>query len=99
MGYRLKMSAEIYEWLAELRDSDPPTAILAAQALTALADSGDHLGPPLVTTVAPRLPPDELESALDQSYQARLERLRVLAATRWVVLAAAGRCRSRKGYA
>jgi hypothetical protein len=32
MGYRLKMSAEIYEWLAELRDSDPPTAILAAQA-------------------------------------------------------------------
>ena len=22
MGYRLKMSAEIYEWLAELRDSD-----------------------------------------------------------------------------
>ena len=39
MGYRLKMSAEIYEWLAELRDSDPPTAILAAQALTALADS------------------------------------------------------------
>ena len=75
MGYRLKMSAEIYEWLAELRDSDPPTAILAAQALTALADSGDHLGPPLVTTVAPRLPPDELESALDQNYQARLESL------------------------
>ena len=75
MGYRLKMSAEIYEWLAELRDSDPPTAILAAQALTALADSGDHLGLPLVTTVAPRLPPDELESALDQNYQARLESL------------------------
>ena len=45
MGYRLKMSAEIYGWLAELRDSDPPTAILAAQALTALADSGDRLGP------------------------------------------------------
>src|SRR5580704_19626074 len=75
MGYRLKMSAEIYEWLAELRDSDPPTAILAAQALTALADSGDRLGPPLVTAVAPRLPPDELASALDQHYQARLESL------------------------
>ena len=75
MGYRLKMSAEIYDWLAELRDSDPPTAILAAEALTALADSGDHLGPPLVTAVAPRLPPDELASALDQHYQARLESL------------------------
>lgn len=73
MGYRLKMSAEIYDWLAELRDSDPPTAILAAQALTVLADSGDRLGPPLVTAVAPRLSPDELESALDQHYQARLE--------------------------
>jgi hypothetical protein len=75
MGYQLKMSAEIYEWLAELRDSDPPTAILAAQALTALADSGDRLGSPLVTAVAPRLPPDELASALDQHYQARLESL------------------------
>ena len=73
MGYRLKMSAEIYEWLAELRDSDPPTAILAAQALTALADSGDRLGPPLVTAVAPRLSANELESALDQHYQAQLE--------------------------
>ncbi len=75
MGYQLKMSAEIYEWLAELRDSDPPAAVLAAQALTALADSGDRLGPPLVTGVAPRLPPDELGSALDQHYQARLESL------------------------
>jgi hypothetical protein len=75
MGYRLKMSAEIYEWLTELRDSDPPAAVLAAQALTALADSGDRLGPPLVTAVAPRLPPDELESALDQHYQDQLESL------------------------
>jgi len=75
MGYRLKMSAEIYEWLTELRDSDPPAAVLAAQALTALADGGDRLGPPLVTAVAPRLPPDELESALDQHYQDQLESL------------------------
>ena len=75
MGYRLKMSAEIYDWLAELRDSDPPAAALAAQALTALADGGDRLGPPLVTPVARRRPPDELASALDQHYQARLESL------------------------
>jgi hypothetical protein len=78
MGYRLEMSAEIYEWLAELRDSDPPTAILAAQALTTLADSGDRLGPPLVTAVAPRLSSDELESALDQHYQARLESMNAM---------------------
>jgi phage shock protein A len=79
MGYRLKMSAEIYEWLAELRDSDPPTAILAAQALTALADSGDRLGPPLVTAVAAVRPrPDELASALDQHYQDQLESLTLM---------------------
>jgi len=74
MGYRLKMSAEIYDWLAELCDSDPPAAILAAQALAALADGGDRLGPPLVTAVAAgRLRPDELLSAVDRHYQAQLE--------------------------
>jgi hypothetical protein len=73
MGYRLKMSAEIYEWLTELRDSDPPAAALAAQALVALADGGNRLGPPLVIAVAARLSPDDLKSALNQHYQARLE--------------------------
>jgi hypothetical protein len=74
MGYRLQMSAEIYDWLAELRGSDPPAAVLAAQALAALADGGDRLGPPLVTAVAAgRLRPDELLSAMDRHYQARLE--------------------------
>jgi phage shock protein A len=76
MGYRLQMSAEIYDWLAELCDSDPPAAVLAAQALAALADGGDRLGPPLVTAVAtPRPRPDELLSAMDRHYQAGLESL------------------------
>ena len=76
MGYQLKMSAEIYDWLSELRDSDPPTAILAAQALTALADGGDRLGPPLVAAVAAVRPrSDELAPALDQHYQDQLESL------------------------
>jgi hypothetical protein len=74
MGYRLQMSAEIYDWLAELRGSDPAAAVLAAQALAVLAADGDRLGPPLVTAVAAgRLRPDELLSALDRHYQARLE--------------------------
>ena len=74
MGYRLQMSAEIYDWLAELRGSDPSAAVLAAQALAALADGGDRLGPPLVNAVAAgRLRPDELLSALDRHYQALLE--------------------------
>ena len=73
MGYRLQMSAEIRDWLTELRDSDPSTAVLAAQAVAALADAGDRLGPPLVIAVASRLAPDELPSALDRRYQAWLE--------------------------
>jgi hypothetical protein len=73
MGYRLQMSAEIHDWLTGLRDSDPPTAVLAALALAALADAGDRLGPPLVIAVASRLEPDEVPSALDRRYQAWLE--------------------------
>jgi phage shock protein A len=73
MGYRLKMSAEIHDWLADLRDSDPPTAVLTGQALAALAEEGDRLGPPLVIALADRLRPDELLSALDGRYQAWLE--------------------------
>ena len=74
MGYRLQMSAEIYDWLTELRGSDPPAAALAAQALAVLAADGDRLGPPLVTAVTvPRPRTDELLPALDRHYQARLE--------------------------
>lgn len=75
MGYRLQMSAEIYDWLADLRDSDPPAAELTARALAALADDGDALGPPLVTAVPFPPHPDELKRALDQRYQDGLELL------------------------
>ncbi len=78
MGYLLQMSAEIYDWLAELCDSDPPAAILAAQALAALADGGDRLGPPLVTAVDGRLRPDELLPALDRHYQDLLESMNAM---------------------
>jgi hypothetical protein len=75
MGYRLQMSAEIYDWLTELRETDPPAAGLTAKALAALADGGDGLGPPLVTAIRV---PDELARALDRHYQARLDSLTAL---------------------
>jgi hypothetical protein len=75
MGYRLRMSAEIYDWLAELRDSDPPAAALTTQTLAALAAGGDRIGPPLVSAADGRLHPDELPSAMDWRYQAWLESL------------------------
>ena len=79
MGYRLQMSAEIYDWLAELRDSDPPAAELAAQALAALADGGDRVGSPLVTAATATRPrPDALLPALDRQYQAQLESMNLM---------------------
>ena len=74
MGYRLQMSAEIRDWLADLRDSDPPAALLAGQALAALAEEGEGLGPPLVCP-AGRPGPEDLQGALDRRYQALLESL------------------------
>ncbi len=74
MGYRLQMSAEIRDWLADLRDSDPDAALLAGQALAALAEEGEGLGPPLVCP-ADRPGPEDLQGALDRRYQAWLESL------------------------
>src|SRR6266571_910675 len=74
MGYRLQMSAEIRDWLADLRDSDPPAALLAGQALAALAEEGEGLGPPLVCP-ADRPGPEDLQGALDRRFQAWLESL------------------------
>jgi hypothetical protein len=75
MGYRLQMSAEIYDWLADLRDSDPPAAVLVVQALATLADEGGYLGLPLVALVDGRPGPDELPSALEWRYHAWLQSL------------------------
>lgn len=35
MGYLLRMSGEIHDWLADLASSDPPAAMAAGQALAA----------------------------------------------------------------
>ena len=75
MGYRLQMSAEIYDWMADLRDSDPPAAILVVRALATLADTGGYLGLPLVALVNGRPGLDELPSALEWRYHAWLQSL------------------------
>jgi hypothetical protein len=69
MGYRVQMSAEFHDWLAELRDRDPSAAMLAARAVAALAAEGGQLGPPLVAAAPDRLGPDELPLALERRYQ------------------------------
>jgi len=77
VGYRLRMSGEIHDWLADLHDSDPAAALLTGQALAALIGEGASLGPPLVVPAAAAWPED-LVAALDGSYQDRLERLQVM---------------------
>ena len=77
MGYRLRMSGEIHDWLADLHETDPSAALLAGQALAALMSEGASLGPPLVVPVAATWPED-LVAALDDSYQHRVDRLQVV---------------------
>jgi phage shock protein A len=77
MGYQLRMSDEIHDWLADLHATDPAAALLVGQALAALMSEGASLGPPLVVPVAETWPED-LAAALDASYQHRLDRLQLV---------------------
>ena len=77
MGYRLRMSGEIHDWLAGLREGQPAAALQVGQALAALMSEGASLGPPLVVPVAETWPED-LSATLDASYQHRLDRLQVV---------------------
>lgn len=75
MGYRLAMSVEISDWLAELRRTDPRAAVALGQALAALIGEGASVGPPLVVPLADLSLPADLGEALDRVYEDRLERL------------------------
>lgn len=77
MGYLLRMSDEIHDWLTDLHRTDPAAAMSAGQALAALMSEGASLGPPLVMPAAATWPED-LAAALDSSYQHRLDRLTVV---------------------
>jgi hypothetical protein len=76
MGYQLRMHNEIGSWLTGLRGTAPELARLVGEAVLALLDAGEILGPPLVVPLesALRLPDDPRE-ALDLSYQRQLESL------------------------
>jgi Helix-turn-helix len=77
-SYSLRMSSEIRDWLKELAEIDPPVAMHAGEALTALIAQGADVGPPLVVPLAGSASPGELMELLDVAYSERLERLRDL---------------------
>jgi phage shock protein A len=76
MGYELRMSAEIHDWLANLRSDDPPAAAVVADALTALTTEEAALGPPLMVPVAIRA--SDLSGAPDQAYQDNLAATQIM---------------------
>ncbi len=74
MGYHLRMHSEIREWLTDLRGAEPELARLVGEAVVALLDAGECLGPPLVVTLESVLrQPDDPREALDFSYARQLE--------------------------
>ncbi len=76
MGYQLQMHREICDRLTSLRGDEPELARLVGEAVLALLDAGESLGPPLVLPLESVLrPPDDPREALDYSYQRQLESL------------------------
>ncbi|HEY3882287.1 MAG TPA: hypothetical protein VGM12_27160 [Trebonia sp.] len=71
------MSAEIHNWLAGLRDSDPAAVRGVARALAVLLSGGAPLAEPLVASTAASWPA-ALCAGLDRSYQERLHRLELV---------------------
>jgi hypothetical protein len=80
VGYLLRMSDEIRDWLDDLRDSEPVAARQVGAALTALISEGSSLAAPLVSALGsppPHTSAGEPE-ALDESRQDRPERMQTV---------------------
>jgi len=73
MGYQLRMSGELHDWLTGLRDGDPSAARSVGEALTALMTEGASLGPPLVVPVVRPAVEMTVAEALRRSHQRGLE--------------------------
>jgi hypothetical protein len=76
MGYQLRMHHEVRDWLKGLRDTEPELARLVGEAVLALLDAGQTLGPPVVVSLESVLrTAGDPREALDFSYQRQLETL------------------------
>jgi DNA-binding XRE family transcriptional regulator len=75
MGYQLRMHNDIRDWLTGLRATEPDLARLVGEAVLALIEAGERLGPPLVLPLESVLQPEDPREALDYSYQRQQEAL------------------------
>jgi hypothetical protein len=79
MAYRLRMPAEIGDWLAELAGSAPEAAAEVGAALLALMHADAIPGPPLVLDPDEPVPvPVDPRESLDLTYQQLLENLQLV---------------------
>jgi DNA-binding XRE family transcriptional regulator len=75
MGYQLLMHRAVRDWLTNLRDSQPELARLVGEAVLALLDAGESLGPPLVVAPESVIGAGDPRETLDLSYERQLELL------------------------
>lgn len=76
MGYRLRIHTQVRDWLTDLRGTEPEVARVIGEALLAMLEAGESLGPPLVLPLESVLrSPDDPREALDYSYERQLEML------------------------
>ena len=76
MSYQLQMHTKVRDWLTGLRGTEPEVARLVGEAVLAMLEAGESLGPPLVVSLETALwPPADPREALDDSYQRQLEAL------------------------
>jgi phage shock protein A len=76
MSYRLRMHNRVRNWLTDLRGTEPEAARVIGEAILAMIEAGESLGPPVVLPLESVLrSPDDPREALDYSYQRQLEML------------------------
>jgi phage shock protein A len=76
MSYQLRMHHEIRDWLTDLRAAEPQLSRLVGEAIVALLEAAENLGPPLVVPLESAFAaPQDPREVLDYTYQRQLEAL------------------------
>ncbi|GAA1301440.1 hypothetical protein Psi02_28710 [Planotetraspora silvatica] len=75
MTYRVRMSAEVREWLSTLLTQDPEKGRVIGEAVAVLFECGAETGPPLVIPLQSALRTQNPGSALDYCYRRVLQLL------------------------
>jgi phage shock protein A len=79
MGYQLRMHNRVRDWLTDLRGADPEMARMVGEAVLAMLEAGESLGPPVVLPLESVLrSPDDPREVLDYAYERQLQMLQLV---------------------